>query len=117
LLYRLSTTPYRERFVLKGAMLLTSWFSDPLRPTQDLDLLGFGSSDASKMLGCSREVCAVSADDGVEFDVAGLTIKPIREELEYGGLRLKTNATIDGARIRVSSGLPSCAMLQRNPAR
>jgi predicted nucleotidyltransferase component of viral defense system len=101
LLYRLSTTPHRERFVLKGAMLLTSWFTDPLRPTQDLDLLGFGNSDASKMLEVFREVCAVSVDDGVEFDIAGLTIEPIREELEYGGLRLKTNATIDGARIRV----------------
>ncbi len=54
LLYRLSTTPHRERFVLKGAMLLTSWFTDPLRPTQDLDLLGFGNSDASKMLEVSR---------------------------------------------------------------
>ena len=26
LLYRLSTTKYRERFVLKGAMLMTTWF-------------------------------------------------------------------------------------------
>lgn len=101
LLYRLSTTSHRERFVLKGAMLLTSWFTDPLRPTQDLDLLGFGSSDAGKMLEVFREVCAVDADDGVEFDVAGLTVEAIREEIEYGGLRLKTNAIIDGARIRV----------------
>lgn len=99
LLYRLSTTPHRERFVLKGAMLLTSWFTDPLRPTQDLDLLGFGNSDASNMLEVFREVCAVSADDSIELDVAGLTIELIREELQYGGLRLKTNATIDGARI------------------
>ena len=29
LLYRLSTSAYAERFVLKGAMLLTSWFEDP----------------------------------------------------------------------------------------
>lgn len=101
LLYRLSLTPHRDRFVLKGAMLLTSWFADPLRPTQDLDLLGFGSSDADAMLAVFQEVCAVQAEDGVEFDVPGLTIEPIREELEYGGLRLKSNATIDGARIRV----------------
>lgn len=101
LLYRLSTTPHRERFVLKGAMLLTSWFTDPLRPTQDLDLLGFGSPDASKMLEVFREVCSVAAGDGVEFDVAALAVEPIREEMEYGGLRLKTNAIIDGARIRV----------------
>jgi Nucleotidyl transferase AbiEii toxin, Type IV TA system len=36
------------------------------------------------------------------FDVAGLAVDLIREELEYGGLRIKTNATIDGARVRVA---------------
>lgn len=101
LLYRLSLTSHRNRFVLKGAMLLTSWFTDPLRPTQDLDPLGFGNSDANAMLAVFQEVCAVEVEDGVTFDVAGLTVEPIREELEYGGLRLKTYATIDSARIRV----------------
>lgn len=101
LLYRVSLTAHRERFVLKGAMLLTSWFADPLRPTQDLDLLGSGNSDADAMLAVFREVCTVEVEDGVSFDVAALTVEPIREELEYGGLRLKTNAMIDGARIRV----------------
>jgi predicted nucleotidyltransferase component of viral defense system len=101
LLYRLSTTTHRDRFVLKGAMLLTSWFTDPLRPTQDLDLLGFGNSDADAMLTIFREVCTVPVEDGVTFDVAALSVDLIREELEYGGLRLKTFATIDGARVRV----------------
>lgn len=102
LLYRLGTTSHRDRFVLKGAMLLTSWFSDPLRPTQDLDLLGYGDPNADAMLAVFREVFAVEADDGVTFDVPGSTIETIREEFEYGGgLRLKTNATIDGARVRV----------------
>lgn len=101
LLYRLSLTSHRNRFVLKGAMLLTSWFADPLRPTQDLDLLGFGNSDADAMLAVFREVCAVEVEDGVTFNVGGLIVEPIREELEYGGLRLKTHATIDEARIRV----------------
>lgn len=101
LLYRLSLTPHRDRFVLKGAMLLTSWFTDPLRPTQDLDLLGFGNSDADAMLVIFQEVCAVTADDGVAFDLSALTVERMREELEYGGLRLKTFAAIDGARVRV----------------
>jgi len=39
LLYRLSLSQYRNRFVLKGAMLVTTWFEDPHRPTRDLDLL------------------------------------------------------------------------------
>ncbi len=59
LLYRLSTTKHRERFVLKGAMLMTTWFEDPFRPTRDLDLLGFGDPDPQAMLEVFREVLAV----------------------------------------------------------
>lgn len=101
LLYRLSSTTHRDRFVLKGAMLMTTWFDDPFRPTQDLDLLGFGDPDPEAMLAVFREICAIKANDGVAFDVQALTIDRVRDELEYGGLRIKTNATLDGARIRV----------------
>ena len=102
LLYRLSTTKHRDRFVLKGAMLMTTWFEAPFRPTRDLDLLGYGDPEPEAMLGVFREICAVEADDGVMFDVKGLAVDLIREELEYGGLRIKTNATIDGARVRIA---------------
>ncbi|WP_338832617.1 nucleotidyl transferase AbiEii/AbiGii toxin family protein [Bradyrhizobium sp. 27S5] len=101
LLYRLSQTKHRERFVLKGAMLLTKWFDDPLRPTQDLDFLGFGDDDPDEMVKTFREICAVPFEDGVVFDIEGVQIDRIREELEYGGLRIKTNATVDTARVRV----------------
>ena len=101
LLYRLSLTAHRDRFVLKGAMLMTTWFDDPFRPTQDLDLLGFGDPAPQAMLAVFREVCAVPADDGVVFDTMALTVEPMREETEYGGLRLKTNATLASAKIRV----------------
>src|SRR3984893_383266 len=36
------------------------------------------------------------------FDVEGVEIDRIRKELKYGGLRIKTNATVDGARVRVA---------------
>jgi predicted nucleotidyltransferase component of viral defense system len=101
LLYRLSTTKHRERFVLKGAMLMATWFEDPFRPTRDLDLLGFGDPDPQAMLALFREVLAIEADDGVVFDVKGLAVDLIREELEYGGLRIKTGAAIAGARVRI----------------
>ena len=39
-LYRLGSSPYRDRFVLKGATLFTLWTGKPHRPTKDLDLLG-----------------------------------------------------------------------------
>jgi hypothetical protein len=53
------------------------------------------------VLGTFREICAVKADDGAVFDVDELTIDRIREGLEYGGLRMKTTATIGGSRVRI----------------
>jgi nucleotidyltransferase AbiEii toxin of type IV toxin-antitoxin system len=40
LLYRLSVSAHKDRFVLKGALLVTTWFDNPHRPTRDLDFLG-----------------------------------------------------------------------------
>lgn len=101
LLYRLSTTPHRDRFVLKGAMLITTWFDDPHRPTRDVDLLGYGDPSPEPMLAVFKEICAVKENDGILFDVEALRIDLIREQLEYGGLRLRTTARLAGARITV----------------
>ncbi|HSK41186.1 MAG TPA: nucleotidyl transferase AbiEii/AbiGii toxin family protein [Arenibaculum sp.] len=70
LLYRLSQTPHRERFVLKGAMLMTTWFTDPHRPTRDVDFLGFGDPVPDALLAVFRDVCASVQDDGVTVETA-----------------------------------------------
>ncbi|MHC2296192.1 nucleotidyl transferase AbiEii/AbiGii toxin family protein [Rhizobium mongolense] len=102
LLYRLSASPHRDRFILKGAMLFVTWVADPFRPTRDLDLLGHGDSDAVSIAETFRAICAQPvADDGVTFEIAALTAAPIREEVEYGGVRVRTNATIAGACIPI----------------
>jgi predicted nucleotidyltransferase component of viral defense system len=101
LLHRLSLSPHRERFVLKGALLLTTWFDEPHRATRDLDLLGFGDPSDDALLAVFREVMTIAVDDGVTFDTAKLKIQPIREDLEYGGSRLNTTATLSGARIPI----------------
>ena len=49
-LYRLSLTSHRGRFVLKGAMLVTTWFASPHRSTRDIDFLGFGDPDQQAIL-------------------------------------------------------------------
>ncbi len=102
LLFRLSQSPHADRFVLKGAMLMMSWFDDPHRGTRDLDLLGFGDPSAEPMLATFREILAQDAGDGVEFDADALRVDRIRDELEYGGLRLRTTASISGARISLT---------------
>jgi predicted nucleotidyltransferase component of viral defense system len=101
LLYRLASTRHRERFVLKGATLIATWFDDPHRPTRDLDLLGFGDPDPETLLTAFRQICELDKNDAVTFDVAGLSIHRIRDEAEYGGFRLKTTANVDGAKVRV----------------
>jgi predicted nucleotidyltransferase component of viral defense system len=101
LLYRLSVSPYRNRFVLKGAMLITTWFDDPHRATRDVDLLGYGDPSPEPMLATFREIARIAADDGLTFDTESLRVDLIREDLEYGGLRLRTNAALAGARIGI----------------
>ena len=101
LLHRLSLSPHRHRFVLKGAMLMTTWFDDPHRPTRDVDFLGYGDSAPDAMLVTFREICAIEVNDGMVFDIDALRVELIREELEYGGLRLRTTGRLAGARITV----------------
>lgn len=101
LLYRLSQTEHRDRFILKGAMLLTKWFEDPLRPTKDLDFLAIGNDDQQEMVGIFQELCAISYNDGVIFEANSVQIERIREEAEYGGLRITAKATVDNAQIPV----------------
>lgn len=102
LLHRLSLSPHRERFVLKGAMLLATWFDEPHRATRDVDLLGFGDAAEDALLGTFREIMAIEVDDGVIFDLKGLKIEAIREDVEYGGSRLRTTAALAGARIPIT---------------
>lgn len=74
LLFRLSQSPYADRFALKGAMLMMSWFDAPHRGTRDLDLLGFCDPSAEPMLRMFREILAHGAADGVEFEVDALRV-------------------------------------------
>ena len=67
LLYRLSVTRYREQFILKGAILTTTWFDDPLRPTRDLDLLAQArrrqiQQAASNIAGMKKPAMAEAAE-------------------------------------------------------
>jgi predicted nucleotidyltransferase component of viral defense system len=105
LLYRLGQSKHRQRFILKGAMLQTIWLADPFRPTRDLDLLGHGDSEPETLRATFREILAIECDDGIVFDLDGLSVEPIRQETEYGGLRVETTANIAGARVKIQIDL------------
>jgi predicted nucleotidyltransferase component of viral defense system len=102
LLYRLSLTSHRERFILKGGMLVTIWLEDDNRVTRDVDFLGHGDADAGKLVQDFQEIMSVDAEDGLVFDVGALTATAIREEMEYGGTRLRTFAYLERTRIPIT---------------
>jgi hypothetical protein len=101
-LYRLGASAARNRCVLKGASLLTVWLSDPHRATRDVDLLAVGNTDDAAIRALITDVCAVPCpEDGVVFDLAALSLEPIRAEEEYFGLRALFWARLGAARIRM----------------
>jgi len=102
LLYRLSVSEYRERFVLKGGMLVTAWIDDDNRVTRDADFLGYGDANPDKLVADFRAIMQIEGDDGLVFDADELVATAIREEMEYGGVRLKTAAYLERTRIPVT---------------
>ena len=49
----------RDRFILKGPMLLTTWLRESVRETRDLDFLGFGHPSERRILSIFREKLAI----------------------------------------------------------
>lgn len=83
-------------------MLMMTWFDDPHRVTRDLDLLGFGNPGEDDILSAFRNILAHDGGDGVVFDPHTLRVDRVRDDLVYGGLRLRTIAEVDGARISLT---------------
>lgn len=105
LIYRLSISDYRDRYVLKGGMLVTLWTIDPGRFTRDVDFLAFGDDDEPTLIKEFSDILAIDAEDGLIFETADITAVPIRDDQVYRGMRLKTTAQLDGARIPITIDL------------
>lgn len=102
LIYRLSVSDHRNSFILKGGMLVTLWTADKSRVTRDADFLGHGESTEDHLKAAFADILSTEADDGIVFDTDALVASPIREDQEYGGMRLKTTAYIGKTRIPIT---------------
>jgi len=88
-LTRLVMSEYRNRFILKGAMLYIPWELDNKRTTMDLDLLGFGDPDMENLKYVFKQICKTEIEnDGLVFDIENIIATPIREESVYDGVRV-----------------------------
>ena len=106
-LERISVSEYRDKFILKGGMLVAAMIGLESRATMDIDgtIKGINVSveDVEKMIAA---IVSVPMEDGVEFQVK--RISEIMDEAEYPGIRVSMETRFDGVRtplkIDISTG-------------
>ncbi|WP_314413651.1 nucleotidyl transferase AbiEii/AbiGii toxin family protein [uncultured Streptococcus sp.] len=89
----ISTSSYRDSFIVKGGYLIGQMIGLDKRTTMDLDVTLKGTEMSRKNLIHIFEEILCSKTDGFSFSVDKL--EPIRQDDEYGGFSLKLNATFD----------------------
>lgn len=93
-LERVSVSKYKNNFILKGGMLVTSLVGIDLRTTMDIDAtvraLPLNQSEMQSIL---EEIMSIDLHDGVHFEIQK-TIN-IMEDFEYEGIRFFIKGFLD----------------------
>ena len=89
----ISTSSYRDSFIVKGGYLIGQMIGLDKRTTMDLDVTLKGTEMSRENLIHIFEEILCYKTDGFSFSVDKL--EPIRQDDEYGGFSLKLNATFD----------------------
>ena len=101
-LYRLSQSKWKDKFILKGAMLFTIWQDLPYRPTKDIDLLGVVKNDIKNIQGIFSKICSTNVIyDGLSFLAETINCENIQKGNQYKGIRVRLDAILVKARIRI----------------
>lgn len=94
LLVRLSASEYKEKFVLKGGMLVAAIVGLDNRATMDMDTtLKNLPLTPEAIRSALEDICSIAFDDGVVYEIG--TISPICKDDIYGGYRVMLNARFD----------------------
>lgn len=101
LLIRLSASPCKDKFVLKGGMLVAAMVGLDNRATMDLDTtLKNLPLTPDAIRSALEQICAVPSGDTVNFEVGA--ISPIREDDAYGGYRVALTARFETLAVPLS---------------
>lgn len=94
LLERISISEYKNNFILKGGMLISSIIGIDNRSTMDMDttIKGF-NLDKDNLENILQEIIKIDIDDNIKFKI--INIDNIREDDDYGGLRVHLQAYLD----------------------
>ena len=90
-LERLAVSPYRNNFILKGGLLISSMIGIDERTTIDMDTTVRGiRMEEPEIISIIREILSSDVDDGIDFVVR--KIEPIREDDTYRNFRVHIDA-------------------------
>lgn len=94
LLERISVSEYKNNFILKGGMLISSIIGIDNRSTMDMDttIKGF-KLDKENLTDILQEIIKIDIEDNIKFEI--IDIENIREDDDYGGLRIHLQASFD----------------------
>ena len=106
-LERISLSKYRDKFILKGGMLVAAMVGLDARSTMDLDATVKGIDlNLDGVADLIAGIVSVPIDDGVTFRVN--KISKIMDEAEYPGIRVSMTTVFDGVvtplKIDISTG-------------
>ena len=96
-LERLSRSPYRENFILKGGALVSAMVGLDTRSTMDVDTTLRGMPlTVENLSDILAEVLSIPLEDGVTFHIT--RIYEIMDEAEYPGIRAMLEANLETMR-------------------
>ncbi|MBN1292052.1 MAG: nucleotidyl transferase AbiEii/AbiGii toxin family protein [Candidatus Latescibacteria bacterium] len=99
-LYRLSQSPYADKFILKGGLLMRVWRSPEIRPTMDIDMLGIINNEESDVISKIQEIVTIDVEpDGLDFDPDSIRAEKIIENADYEGVRILLNGFMGTAKV------------------
>ncbi len=106
-LERISLSKYRDKFILKGGMLVAAMVGLDARSTMDLDATVKGINvNVNDVADLIAGIVSVPIDDGVTFQVN--KVSEIMDEAEYPGIRVSMTTVFDGVvtplKIDISTG-------------
>lgn len=106
-LERMSVSEYKDKFILKGGMLVAAMVGLDARSTMDIDATIKGADvNVEAVERIITNIISVPMDDGVTFRVK--QISEIMDEAEYPGVRISMETEFDGVRtplkIDISTG-------------
>jgi predicted nucleotidyltransferase component of viral defense system len=115
-IYRLSKSPYADRFILKGALMFSAWCGPASRPTMDIDLLGKIDNRLEVITAAIKDACQMDVEaDGISFNAETVEAFRITEDAEYEGVRVRIHGNLGNARVSIQIDIGFGDVIVPNP--